>query len=94
MLRAIFLVSSLGLAAACSDVSEPAVGLAVRGDDGTVIGRVASVERDAEGRLVSAEIPELEPADAPEPVPELLAEDERFWATASASGGGAFTASR
>lgn len=67
--------------------------MAVRGDDGAVIGRVASVERNAEGQIVAAEIPGLEPADAPADA-VLVAENDRFWVRTSASGGGAFSASR
>lgn len=93
MLRTILVVSSLGLAAACSNVSEPEVGMAVRGDDGAVVGRVASIERDAEGRIVSAEIPGLEPADAPADSVLVAENEDRFWVRTSASGG-AFTASR
>jgi len=50
-----------------------AVGIEVRGDDGTVIGRVASVERDANGRIVAAEIPGQEPGSAHAPS-DLVAE--------------------
>ena len=46
--------------------NESPVGMEVRSDDGTtVLGRVASVQRDRSGRIVSADIPGLEPADAP-----------------------------
>jgi hypothetical protein len=41
------------------------LGQEVRGHDGTVLGRITSVERDAEGNVVAVEIPGLEPADAP-----------------------------
>lgn len=96
MLRMVVAVSCLGLAAACGEARDPAVGLAVRAEDGAVVGRVASIERDSEGRIVSADIPGLEPADAPHPAEDMLAQDERFWVrtSASAGAGGAFTASR
>jgi hypothetical protein len=76
----------LGLAAACSEAPDPAVGLLVRADDGTVLGRVAAIERDRDGRIVAAEIEGLEPADAPDPSTENLAQDqERLWVRTSAS---------
>jgi hypothetical protein len=57
-----------------SQFNNSAVGIEVRGDDGTVIGRVASVERDANGRIVAAEIPGQEPGSAPYASSELVAE--------------------
>ena len=44
---------------------ESPLGQEVRGHDGTPLGRVTSVERDADGNIVSVEIPGLEPPDAP-----------------------------
>src|SRR5512147_2692074 len=55
---------------------QAATGAEVRGDDGTVIGRVANVQRDSHGRIVSASSPGLEPADAPRAV-VVARDDER-----------------
>ena len=69
MLRTLIL--TLAIAAPGAAMAEPvqfpdaARGAEVRGDDGVVVGRVAHVERNARGDIVSAEIPGLEPADAP-----------------------------
>ncbi len=57
-----------------SQFNASAVGIEVRGDDGTVIGRVASVERDANGRIVASEIPGQEPGSAPYAPSDLVAE--------------------
>lgn len=57
-----------------TEFNSSAVGIEVRGDDGTVIGRVASVERDANGRVVAAEIPGQEPGSAPYAPSDLVAE--------------------
>jgi hypothetical protein len=54
---------------------ESPLGVEVRGHDGTVIGRVQSVERDADGNIVAVEIPGLEPPDAPDQA--LVAERAR-----------------
>ncbi len=79
MVRMAAIALCLGLAA-CSRAPDPAVGLMVRADDGTALGRVAAIERDQNGRIVAAEIEDLEPADAPDVSTEMLAEDEdRFW---------------
>lgn len=56
---------------------DAARGAEVRGDDGTVIGRVGRVERNARGEIVSAEIAGLEPADAPIPVLVARNDDRR-----------------
>lgn len=86
MLRPALLVLCLGFLAACGQAPGPGVGLVVRADDGTAIGRVTAIERDSEGRIVAAEIEGMEPADAPDPSMELLAEDdEAFWVRTSAS---------
>jgi len=81
MLRTALLILALGAAsAACGpSIGDPAVGIEVRADDGTVLGHVTSVERDSAGRIVAAEIEGLEPADAPEPSTVLAGEDERMW---------------
>lgn len=52
---------------------DSAVGIEVRGDDGTVIGRVDHVERDRRGRIVAAEIAGLEPGNAPYAPSNLVA---------------------
>ncbi|MEZ6023977.1 MAG: hypothetical protein R3C16_11310 [Hyphomonadaceae bacterium] len=44
---------------------EAAIGAEVRGHDGAVVGRVAAVERDADGNIIAVEVPGLAPADAP-----------------------------
>jgi len=48
------------------------LGQEVRGDDGTVIGRVTAVARNERGDVEAVEMPGLEPADAPSN--ELVAE--------------------
>jgi len=48
----------------------------VRTDDGTVVGRVNAVERDAQGQIVAVEIEGNEPADAPM-TPMLVADARR-----------------
>lgn len=53
---------------------DSAVGIEVRGDDGTVIGHVDRVERDRRGRIVAAEIAGQEPGDAPYAPSNLVAE--------------------
>lgn len=78
MLRTLVLALVLtapGLAAA-EQFPRSAVDAPVVADDGAVLGRVAAVERDERGRIVSVEIPGLEPADAPR-APERVAEDRR-----------------
>jgi hypothetical protein len=53
---------------------EPARGMAVVGDDGRPLARVADVERDAEGRIVSVAFDGLDaPADAPTQIPDWRA---------------------
>ncbi|MDX2238989.1 MAG: hypothetical protein NW203_15610 [Hyphomonadaceae bacterium] len=50
---------------------EPTRGMAVVGDDGREMARVADVERDAEGRIVAATFDGLDaPADAPTQLPD------------------------
>lgn len=81
MLRSMMLASVLitAVPAWAEQFPASAVGLEVRGDDGTVLGRVEQVTRDGQGRIVSARFSGLEaPADAPYPVvqpraPEMLA---------------------
>jgi len=85
MLRTLVVTLALGtpgLAAAqqTPQFPESAVGIAVRGDDGTVLGRVDAVERDADGRIVAVEIAGLEPGSAPYASSDLVAEDgDQFW---------------
>ena len=68
MLRTLAFILALGAPslAMAEQFPESPLGLQVRGDDGTVIGRITAVERDADGNIVAVEIPGLEPADAPE----------------------------
>jgi hypothetical protein len=63
-------------AASAEPFRESAVGVDVVADDGTVIGEVTAVERNANGDIVAAELAGLEPADAPFASDDLLAEDE------------------
>lgn len=75
MLRTLIIACALaapGLAAA-EQFPQSAEGVVVVADDGTPLGRATRVERNAEGRIVAAEIEGLEPADAP-PEPRLVAE--------------------
>lgn len=68
MLRTLAFVLMLGapsLGLAQQQFPESPLGQEVRGHDGTVLGRVTSVERDADGNVVAVEIPGLEPPDAP-----------------------------
>jgi hypothetical protein len=55
---------------------ESAVGIDVVGDDGAVVGHVASVQRDRHGRIVAAEIPGQEPINAPYASSALVADNE------------------
>jgi hypothetical protein len=77
MLRTIVLSLALGLpgvaAAQEARFNESAVGIEVRGDDGTVVGRVNAVERDANGRIVAVEIAGQEPGSAPYAPSDLVA---------------------
>jgi hypothetical protein len=77
MLRMMVLALAIGApGVALADPFPHAVtGAEVHGDDGTVVGRVTSVQRDSNGRIVSAEIPGLEPADAP--LEQLVASNDR-----------------
>ncbi len=88
MLRTTLLILCFGFAAACTDASQPAIGMEVRADDGTVLGHVTAIERDRDGRVIAAEIEGLEPADAPDAPAAVLAEDEApYWVRTSASSG-------
>ena len=55
--------------------SQSAIGAEVRGSDGIVLGEVTAVERNEAGEIVAAEIPGLEPEDAPRPM--IVAEANR-----------------
>ena len=79
MLRTLAFILALGAPslAMAEQFPETPLGLEVRGHDGTVLGRITAVERDADGNIVAVEIPGLEPADAPQE--SLVAErDERM----------------
>lgn len=82
------LITALSLAmggnAMAQTASTSPVGMEVRGDDGTLMGRVTGVSRDENGRLVGVSIAGLEPAAAPRaqrpreaPRPALIARNER-----------------
>lgn len=77
MLRSACLVLTLALLCACGRAADDPIGMAVINEDGVVLGQVASVERDGAGRIIAAEIPGLEPADAPEG--EMVAEEAGAW---------------
>ena len=62
--------------AAAQQFPESAVGVEVVGDDGNAVGRVRAVERDAQGRIVAAEIPGLEPGNAPFASADLVADND------------------
>jgi hypothetical protein len=83
MLRTLAFVLALGAPAiaASEPLNESAVGIEVRGDDGTVVGHVTAVERDANGRIVAVEAEGLEPADAPAAPRDLIAEEDPRWVT-------------
>ena len=78
MLRTIVVALALGLpgAAIAQDAQfrDSAVGIEVRGDDGTVVGRVNAVERDVNGRITSVEIAGQEPGSAPYASRDLVAD--------------------
>ncbi|MBX3429344.1 MAG: hypothetical protein KF779_07165 [Hyphomonadaceae bacterium] len=63
--------------AAAEQFPHSALDVRVAGDDGSTIGHVSSVERNAEGEIVAVEIPGLEPGDAPTASRDLIAEDQR-----------------
>ena len=76
MLRTLVLALTLAAPslALAQQFPDSPLGQDVRGHDGAVLGRVTSVERDAQGRIVAVEIPGLEPGDAPA---ALVVENER-----------------
>lgn len=76
MLRSLVLALAIAApagVAAAEEFPRAAQGALVVADDGTPLGRVGRVERNARGEIVAAEIEGLEPADAP-PEPQLVAE--------------------
>ena len=79
MLRTLAFALAIGLPglAVAEQFPQSAQGVEVRGDDGSVVGRVSSVERNAEGEIVAVEIPGLEPGDAPAASRDLIAADQR-----------------
>jgi hypothetical protein len=79
MLRTLAFALVIGLPglAAAEQFPQSAQEVEVRGHDGTVIGRVERVERNAEGDVVAMEIPGLEPGDAPRVSRDLIAEERR-----------------
>jgi hypothetical protein len=83
MLRTLAFALALGApaVAASEEFPQSAAGIEVRGDDGTVVGRVGAVERDGSGRIVSVEIEGLEPADGPAAPRDLIAEEDPRWIT-------------
>lgn len=64
-------------AAMADQFPESALHAPVVADNGVVVGRVNAVERDAQGRIVAAEIDGLEPPSAPLASQDLIAERER-----------------
>lgn len=79
MLRTLAFALAIGLPglAAAEQFPQSAQDVEVRGHDGQVIGRVAAVERNADGEIVAMEIPGLEPGNAPYASRDLVAEDQR-----------------
>ena len=104
MLRT-FAFAALSLAASTAVASaeprhmrlETPMGVEVTSDDGTVLGRVAHVERNRTGRIVAAEVPGLEPADAPRAPVNVVADNSYGFHIASdrlpRGGGGVFESS-
>ena len=79
MLRTLIFALAIGLPglAAAEQFPQSAQGVEVRGDDGTVVGRVSAVERNADGDIVAVEITGMEPGDAPYAPSDLVAENQR-----------------
>lgn len=87
MLRTlVFALATLAApSAAGEEFPHSALHAEVVGPEGTTVGRVAAVERDAEGRIVAVEIPGLEPPDAPAAPDPLIAERRRARAILAAA---------
>lgn len=79
MLRTLVFALAIGLPglAVAEQFPHSAQDVEVRGDDGAVIGRVAAVERNADGDIVAMEIPGMEPGSAPHASSDLVAENQR-----------------
>lgn len=79
MLRTLAFALAIALPslAAAEQFPQSAQDVEVRADDGSVLGRVAAVERNADGEIVAMEIPGLEPGDAPRAPYNLMAEERR-----------------
>jgi hypothetical protein len=79
MLRTLAFAVTVALPAmaAAEQFPHSAQDVEVRADDGSVIGRVSAVERNADGAIVAVEIPGLEPDDAPRASRDLVAEERR-----------------
>ncbi|ANP45166.1 hypothetical protein [Candidatus Viadribacter manganicus] len=79
MLRTLVFALAIGLPglAAAEPFPHSAQDVEVRGDDGTVIGRVSAVERNADGEIVAVEIPGMEPGNASDASSDLVAQNER-----------------
>ncbi len=81
MLRTLIIALALALpgVAAAQDrqFRDSAIGTEVVSDTGVVVGRVDRVVRDSNGRIVSTEISEQEPASAPYTSSDLVASADR-----------------
>jgi hypothetical protein len=78
MLRMLVLALVLAAPAASAEqFPDSAIGAPVMGDDGMMLAEVTAVERNADGQIVAAEIPGLEPADAPFASSDMVAEEDR-----------------
>lgn len=79
MLRTLAFALIIGLPglAGAEQFPQSVLDVEVRGDDGRAVGRVAAVERNADGDIVAVEIPGLEPGDAPRASRDLIAEERR-----------------
>ena len=79
MLRTLVFALAIGLPslAAAEQFPQSAQGVDVRGHDGTVVGRVSAVERNADGDIVAVEIPGMEPGSAPHASSDLVAQNDR-----------------
>lgn len=76
MFRTVLTAFALGFATSSAPVDQfphSPMGLVVQGHDGSALGRVTAVERNADGEITAVEIPGLEPPDAPSS--EFVAED-------------------